>query len=102
MIYFLILVLVLCLLYSLYKFHLHKLLLKSNAHVFFCLLHLGHKKLMNIKLKDYKNEFLNIEIEIIPKENIYGQFINHLNKNINIYLSSSAINIIILAVKASK
>ena len=26
-----------------------------------------YQKLMNIKLKDYKNEFLNIEIEVIPK-----------------------------------
>ena len=31
---------------------------------------------MNIKLKDYKNKFSKIEIEIILKENTYGKFIN--------------------------
>ena len=41
-----------------------------------------YQKLMNINLKYYKNEFLKIEIEIIPKENIYGQFINISRKNI--------------------
>ena len=46
-----------------------------------------YQKLMNIKLKDYKNEFLNIEIEIIPKENTYGKFINFQNKNIHIYFN---------------
>ena len=46
-----------------------------------------YQKLMNIKLKDYKNEFLNIEIEIIPKENTYGKFINFLNNNIHIYFN---------------
>ena len=45
------------------------------------------QKLMNIKLKDYKYEFLNIEIEVIPKENKYGQFINFLNENIHIYFN---------------
>ena len=48
-----------------------------------------YQKLMNIKLKDYKNKFLNIEIEIIPKENIYGKFINYLNKNIHIYFNDN-------------
>jgi len=48
-----------------------------------------YQKLMNIKLKDYKNEFLKIEIEVIPKENIYGKFINFLNKNIQIYFNDN-------------
>ena len=38
-----------------------------------------YQKLMDLKLKDYKNEFLKIEIEIIPKKNIYDQFINFYN-----------------------
>ena len=46
-----------------------------------------YQKLMNIKLKDYKNEFLNIEIQIITKENKYGKFINFYNKNIHIYFN---------------
>ncbi len=48
-----------------------------------------YQKLMNIKLKDYKNEFLNIEIEIIPKENTYGKFINLSSKNIHIYFNDN-------------
>ena len=48
-----------------------------------------YQKLMNIKLKDYKNEFLNIEIEVIPKENEFGKFINFLNKNIHIYFNDN-------------
>ena len=35
-----------------------------------------YQKLMNKKLNVYKDEFLNLKIEIIPKENIYGEFIN--------------------------
>ena len=35
-----------------------------------------YQKLMKIKLKDYIEEFLNIKIEIIPKENLFGEFIN--------------------------
>ena len=42
----------------------------------------SYQKLMNIKLKDYKNEFSKIEIEIIPEENIYGRFIKFYNQNI--------------------
>ena len=41
-----------------------------------------YQKLMNINLKFYKNEYLKIEIEIIPKENTFGQFINISKKNI--------------------
>ena len=48
-----------------------------------------YQKLMNIKLKDYKNKFLNIEIEVIPKENEFGKFINYLNKNIQIYFNDN-------------
>ena len=48
-----------------------------------------YQKLMNIKLKDYKNEFLNIEIEVIPEENEYGKFINFLNNNIHIYFNDN-------------
>ena len=48
----------------------------------------NYQKLMKIKLKDYKNEFSKIEIEIIPKENIYGKFIN-FSKNIQIYFNDN-------------
>ena len=41
-----------------------------------------YQKLMNIKLKYYKNEFYKIIIEIIPEENKYGKFINIDNENI--------------------
>ena len=34
------------------------------------------KNKLNIKINDYKNEYSIIEIEIIPKENKYGKFIN--------------------------
>ena len=48
---------------------------------------------MNIKLKDYKNKFSKIEIEIIPKENTYGKFINIysqlIKSNIHIYFNDS-------------
>ena len=37
-----------------------------------------YQKLMNIKLNDNKDEFLHLKIEIIPKENICGKFINPL------------------------
>ena len=52
-----------------------------------------HQKLMNVKLKDYKNEFLKIELEIIPKKNTYGRFINFIYKNsaenIHIYFNDN-------------
>ena len=52
-----------------------------------------YQKLMNIKLKDYKNKFAKIEIEIIPKENTYGKFINIysqlIKSNIHIYFNDS-------------
>ena len=52
-----------------------------------------YQKLMNIKLKDYKNKFSKIEIEIIPKENTYGKFINIYSQiikpNIHIYFNDS-------------
>ena len=48
-----------------------------------------YQKLMNIKLKDYKNEFLNIEIEVIPKENTYGKFINLNKKSVLIYFNDN-------------
>ena len=41
-----------------------------------------YQKLKNINIKTYKNEFLNIKIEIIPKENTFGQIINISNKDI--------------------
>ena len=47
-----------------------------------------YQKLMKIKLKDYKNEFSKIEIEIIPKENTYGKFIN-TRANIHIYFDDN-------------
>ena len=47
-----------------------------------------YQKLMKIKLKDYKNEFSIIEIEIIPKENTYGKFIN-TRANIHIYFDDN-------------
>ena len=52
-----------------------------------------YQKLMNKKFKDYKMEFSKIEIEIIPKENTYGSFINISNekirKNIHIYFNDN-------------
>ena len=39
---------------------------------------------MNKKLKDYKNEYSKIEIEIIPKKNTSGEFI-HFKPNYKIY-----------------
>ena len=47
-----------------------------------------YQKLMNINLKDYKNEFSKIEIEIIPKENTYGDFIK-VSKNTQIYFNDN-------------
>ena len=41
-----------------------------------------YQKLMDKKIIDYKIVFSKIEIEIIPKENTYGKFINISNKNI--------------------
>ena len=52
-----------------------------------------YQKLKNINLLFYKNEFLKIEIEIIPKENTFGQFINipkkNTRKNIHIYFNDN-------------
>ena len=50
--------------------------------------HKMYQKLMKIKLKDYENEFSKIEIEIIPKENTYGKFINY-RENAQIYFNDS-------------
>ena len=47
-----------------------------------------YQKLMKIKLKDYINEFSKIEIEIIPKENEYGKFINS-RENAQIYFNDN-------------
>ena len=47
-----------------------------------------YQKLMKIKLKDYINEFLKIEIEIIPKENEYGKFISSI-VNAQIYFNDN-------------
>ena len=44
---------------------------------------------MDINLENYKNEFLNIKIQIIPKENTYGKFINLSSKNIHIYFNDN-------------
>ena len=56
--------------------------LKENK--LFHIIHYNKKnqKLMNIRLKDYKDKFLNIVIEIKPEEYIYDKFINISNKNI--------------------
>ena len=52
-----------------------------------------YQKLMNKNLKSYKNEFWKIEIEIIPKENAHGQFINipseNIRKSIHIYFNDN-------------
>ena len=52
-----------------------------------------YQKLVNKKLKDYKNEYFKIEIEIIPKENIYGNFINIAIKitkeNVNFFFNNN-------------
>ena len=47
-----------------------------------------YQKLMNIKLNDYIIEFSKIEIEIIPKENEYGKFINSI-VNAQIYFNDN-------------
>ena len=50
-----------------------------------------YQKLMNKNLTFYKKEFSKIEIEIIPKENTYGNFINitkkSKRKNIHIFFN---------------
>jgi len=43
---------------------------------------------MNIKLKDYKNEFSKIEIEIFPKENTFSKFIYYM-QNSQIYFNDN-------------
>ena len=51
-----------------------------------------YQKMMKIQLKDYKNQFSKIEIEIIPEKNIYDNFINVANKiikeNVHIYFNN--------------
>ena len=37
-----------------------------------------YQKLMGVKLGGCENKFSKIEIEIIPKENTYGKFINQI------------------------
>ena len=56
--------------------------LKQNKLLYLIHFNKKYQKLMDINIKDYKNEFLKIEIEIIPKENTYGKFIDISNKNI--------------------
>ena len=52
-----------------------------------------YQKMMKIKLKDYKNEFSKIEIEIIPEKNIYGNFVNITNniikEHVHIYFNDN-------------
>ena len=49
-----------------------------------------YQYMMNINLEDYKNEFSKIEIEVIPRENEYGKFINiPLLKNIHIFFNDN-------------
>ena len=51
-----------------------------------------YQKLMNKNLKSYENEFFKIIIEIIPKENMYGSFINikkNIRKNVHIYFNDN-------------
>ena len=43
---------------------------------------------MNKTLNDYKNEFLNLKIEIIPKENSFGEFI-HFKSKYKIYFNDN-------------
>ena len=51
------------------------------------------KNKLNIKINNYKNESSRIEIEIIPKENEYGRFINikkmKVESNYHIYFNDS-------------
>ena len=39
-----------------------------------------YQKFMHKKIKDYKDEYSKIKIEIIPKENSFGEFINFKSK----------------------
>ena len=48
-----------------------------------------YQKLMNKNIKDYEKEFSKIEIEIIPKKNKFGKFVNIFNKSINIYFNDN-------------
>ena len=48
-----------------------------------------YQKLMNKNIKDYEKEFSKIEIEIIPKKNEFGKFVNIFNKSINIYFNDN-------------
>ena len=43
---------------------------------------------MNIKLKDYKNEFSKIELEIFLKENTFSKFIYYM-QNSQIYFNNN-------------
>ena len=77
------------------KYIVIKIFENLNQHILLDIIHYNKKyqKVMGKKLKDYKNEFLKIVIEIIPKENLYGKFINISNKNIreniHIYFNDS-------------
>ena len=47
-----------------------------------------YQKLMHKKIKDYKDEYSKIKIEIIPKENTYGEFI-HFISNTQVYFNDN-------------
>ena len=52
-----------------------------------------YQKLMNKNLTFYKNEYLKIEVEIFPKENTFGKFINidekNTKENLQIYFNDN-------------
>ena len=75
------------------KYIVIKIFKNLNQHKLLDIIHYNKKyqKVMEKKLKDYKYESFTIVIEIIPEENIYGNFINiskeNIRKNIHIYFN---------------
>ena len=75
------------------KYIVIKIFENLNQHKLLDIIHYNKKyqKVMEKKLKDYKYESFKIVIEIIPEENIYGNFINiskeNIRKNIHIYFN---------------
>ena len=72
------------------KYIVIKIFENLNQHKLLDIIHYNKKyqKVMEKKLKDYKYESFKIVIEIIPKENLYGKFINY-SKDMHIYFNDS-------------
>ena len=72
------------------KYIVIKIFENLNQHKLLDIIHYNKKyqKMMKKKFKDYKYESFKIVIEIIPKENLYGKFIN-ISKDIYIYFNDN-------------